>query len=179
MVAAGNAPDVVDCSYDKYWPTPLTGGLLQPWDGIIDFNTPLWADTKEITEANMWKGKTYFPVISEFMTSWFYYNKNMFKNYGLEDQSPRALWEKGEWTLDKMIELSDQFIEKNNKKPAERTPVNRSGSFSVGDRVRSANYGEGTVTGIETRDNGNRVLTIQFKGRTAKFIEAFAALEKI
>ncbi len=70
-------------------------------------------------------------------------------------------------------------IEKNNKKPAERTPVNRSGSFSVGDRVRSANYGEGTVTGIETRDNGNRVLTIQFKGRTAKFIEAFAALEKI
>lgn len=115
MVAAGNSPDVVDLSYDKFYPTPLTGGLLEAWDGIIDFNTPLWSDTKELTESMKWKGKTYFPVISEFMTSWFYYNKNMFKNYGLEDQNPRALWEKGEWTMDKMIELSDQFIEKNNK----------------------------------------------------------------
>ncbi len=115
MVAAGNSPDVVDLSYDKFFPTPLTGGLLDSWDGIIDFNTPLWSDTKELIEGMKWKGKIYYPVISEFMTSWLYYNKNMFRNYGLEDQNPRTLWEKGEWTMDKMIELSDQFIEKNNK----------------------------------------------------------------
>ena len=29
MVAAGNSPDVVDLSYDKFYPTPLTGGLLE------------------------------------------------------------------------------------------------------------------------------------------------------
>ena len=68
---------------------------------------------------------------------------------------------------------------KNTKKNAERTPVNRSGTFNVGDRVRSANYGEGTITDIEIRDNGNRVLSVQFKGKSTKFIEAFAALEKI
>ena len=51
MVAAGNSPDVVDLSYDKFYPTPLTGGLLEPWDGIIDFNTPLWSDTKELIEG--------------------------------------------------------------------------------------------------------------------------------
>lgn len=115
MVSAGNAPDVVDCSYDKFWPVPVSENLLEPWDGLIDFDSPLWADTKEQTEMVKWKDKIYFPVISQFVQSWVYYNKNMFKNYGLEDMNPRALYEKDEWTVDKLIELSDKFIEKNNK----------------------------------------------------------------
>lgn len=115
MVAAGNAPDVVDLSYSYYYPTPITGDLIVPWDGIIDFDTPLWANTRQLIKDNQWKGKTYYPIFSEFMTSWLYYNKNMFRNYGLEDQNPRTLYEKGEWTFDKMLELSDMFIEKNNK----------------------------------------------------------------
>ena len=61
----------------------------------------------------------------------------------------------------------------------ERKAVNAAGSFSVGDRVRSANYGEGIIEAIENKENGNRVLTIKFPGRTARFIEAFAALEKL
>ncbi len=32
MVSAGNAPDVVDCSYDKFWPVPVSEDLLEPWD---------------------------------------------------------------------------------------------------------------------------------------------------
>lgn len=39
----------------------------------------------------------------------------MFRNYGLDDETPRSLWESGEWTLDKMTQLSDQFIEKNRR----------------------------------------------------------------
>ena len=65
------------------------------------------------------------------------------------------------------------------KAAPERKAVNAAGSFSVGDRVRSANYGEGTIEAIENKENGNRVLTIKFPGRTARFIEAFAALEKL
>ncbi len=115
MVAAGNAPDVVNCAYDKYWTTPVSDGLLEPWDGLIDFNTPLWADTKDTIESIKWKDKIYFPVLGEYIHSWLYYNKNMFKNYGLEDMTPRALYEKGEWTLDKFLEISNKFVEKNNK----------------------------------------------------------------
>lgn len=115
MVSAGNAPDVVDCSYDKFWPVPVSEDLLEPWDGLIDFNSPLWADTKALTEQLKWNDKICFPVISEFIHSWLYYNKNMFKNYGLEDMTPRALYERDEWTLDKLLEISDKFIEKNNK----------------------------------------------------------------
>ena len=115
MVAAGNAPDVVDCSYDKFWPVPVAEDLLEPWDGLIDFNSPLWENTKTPTEMFKWNDKIYFPVISEFVSNWVYYNKNMFKNYGLEDSTPRALYERDEWTLDKLCEISDSFIEKNNK----------------------------------------------------------------
>ena len=45
--------------------------------------------------------------------------------------------------------------------------------------MRSSNYGEGVIRDIEEKANGNRVLVIDFHGRTAKFIEAYAALEKV
>lgn len=115
MVAAGNAPDVVDLTYPYFYPVPVSDNLLQPWDGIVDFSTPLWADTKELIDEYTWKGKTYFPVLSSFVANWFYYNKNMFQNYGLENDTPRALYERDEWTLDKMVELSGEFVETNKK----------------------------------------------------------------
>ncbi len=65
------------------------------------------------------------------------------------------------------------------KAAPERPKRNEDNTFSVGDRVRSANYGEGVVKEIEVKNNGNRVLVIDFKGRMAKFIEAFAVLEKL
>ena len=51
-------------------------------------------------------------------------------------------------------------------------------TFSPGDRVRSVNYGIGTVRSIEVK-NGRRILQIDFNDRMAKFIEAYAALEKV
>ena len=68
---------------------------------------------------------------------------------------------------------------KGKSDPGPRKEINKKNTFSVGDKVRSANYGTGVVEEIELKDNGNRVLVIQFKGKKAKFIEAFAALEKL
>ncbi len=62
------------------------------------------------------------------------------------------------------------------KKPQKK---NADGTFKVGDRVRSREYGEGEITEIKELSKDRRVLTVSFRGRTAKFIEAFAALEKI
>ena len=113
MVAAGNSPDVVDLSYDKFYPIPLANDLLQPLDGLIDFSNPLWKDTEQLREDFRWKGKIYYPMVSEFLQCWVYYNKTMFKNYGLEE--PWALYEKDEWTLDKMCETASAFVTKNNR----------------------------------------------------------------
>ncbi len=70
-------------------------------------------------------------------------------------------------------------IKGKSKSEAERPVRNEANTFSVGDKVRSANYGEGVIKAIETKSNGNRILVIDFKGRSAKFIEAFAVLEKL
>lgn len=50
--------------------------------------------------------------------------------------------------------------------------------FSIGDKVRSANYGQGEVENVEAI-NGKRILTIKFSSRTVKFVEGVAQLEKI
>ncbi len=115
MVAAGNAPDIIDTEYFSFWPLPVTRNLYQTWDGIIDFSTPLWADVKDLIETYQWKGKTYYPILGSYIPSWVYYNEAMFKDYGLEDMTPRALYEKDEWTLEKLLYLANQFVEKNNK----------------------------------------------------------------
>lgn len=50
--------------------------------------------------------------------------------------------------------------------------------FDVGDKVRSATYGEGVVDNIEDR-GAKRILSIRFGSRSAKFVEGIAPLEKI
>ena len=63
------------------------------------------------------------------------------------------------------------------KKSEERKPTNTV-KFSVGERVLSDSYGEGVINEIEDRGD-KRILIIRFKDRTAKFIEAFAKLQKL
>ena len=65
------------------------------------------------------------------------------------------------------------------KSDNERRIINTEGTYSVGDSVRSPDYGIGTIRDIEMKKNGNRVLTVEFRNRTAKFIEAYAVLEKL
>lgn len=50
--------------------------------------------------------------------------------------------------------------------------------FSVGDRVRSATYGEGVIEDIEPKID-KRILTIKFSSKTVRFVEAKAPIEKI
>ncbi len=115
MIAAGDAPDIIDMDYFRYWPQPIVRNLYQSWDGVIDFSTPLWADVQDILEQYRWKGNTYYPILGRYIPSWVYYNKSMFSNYGLEDMTPRALYERDEWTFDNLLYLANQFVEKDNK----------------------------------------------------------------
>lgn len=64
------------------------------------------------------------------------------------------------------------------KKAVEQPAKNQAGSFSVGDKVKGE-YGLGVITAIsELPARDSRVLVVQFPGRTAKFIEKYAKLEK-
>lgn len=115
MVAAGNAPDIIDLEYSSFWPLPVANNLFQTWEGHIDFSTPLWKDVQPLLNRYKWNDKIYYPAFGEFVAGWFFYNKATFQNYGMEDETPLELYKRGEWTLNKLVELSDSFVEKNNK----------------------------------------------------------------
>ena len=116
MKAANNSPDLVDLPNWNFYPLPITENLLQPLDELIDFSDPLWADTASIRNSNKWKGKTYVPFMSETLQTWFIYNTKMFKDYGLNKQTPRTYYEKNDWTWARMQELADKFVKKNASK---------------------------------------------------------------
>ena len=113
LIASGNAPDIVKLPNWNCYPAPVSMDLLQPLDDLIDFSNPIWDDTKEAREAHKWNGKTYIPYAWEQLHSWFFYNKQMFKDYGLSNQTPYDLWKEDKWTWEAMEELANQFVKKD------------------------------------------------------------------
>ncbi len=109
LVAADKSPDLVALLSNDFYPRPVTKNLLMPLDDLIDFNDPLWDNTREAMEKVKWKEKTYFPIDHVYLYSLFYYNKQMFDDFGIEE-TPRDLFMKGEWTWDKFVELANQFV---------------------------------------------------------------------
>lgn len=116
LKAGNNSPDLVDLPNWNFYPLPITEGLLQPLDDLIDFSDPMWADTATIRNNNKWQGKTYIPFMNETLQTWFIYNTKMFKDYGLDKQTPRAYYEKNDWTWARMQELADKFVKKDASK---------------------------------------------------------------
>lgn len=113
LIASGNAPDIVKLPNWNSYPAPESMDLLQPLDDYIDFDQPLWDDTKEIREANKWNGKTYIGYAWEQLQTWFFYNKQMFKDYGLSNKTPYDYWKEDNWTWETMEELANQFVKKD------------------------------------------------------------------
>lgn len=91
---------------DLYQAIPAVyGGLFMPVDDFFDFTDPKWpAGMQEHGKIN---GKMYGFTSNISNASGLYYNKTMFEREGIED--PHSLVEKGEWTWDKLLEISQQL----------------------------------------------------------------------
>jgi len=112
LVASGTSPDV---AYVPSWNyiTPMSNGLLQPLEDYIDFDSPLWNDkTKAVREANKWNDKTYIPINNVSFSSLLFFNKSMFKNYGIK--TPQEYYLEGTWTWDKLAEIANKFVHKTS-----------------------------------------------------------------
>lgn len=114
LKASAQSPDLVQLPNWDYYPIPITEGLIQPMDGYIDFSNPMWADTAQVREANKWNGKIYVAYCWEQLNTWFFYNKKMFKDYGLSNKTPLDYYNDNNWTWEVMQELADKFVKKNS-----------------------------------------------------------------
>lgn len=105
LIASNSAPDVVLIPNWNYYPTAITSGCVQPLDGIINFDKPLWESGKETREKYKWTdGKTYFAFNnSGTIQKYIFFNKKIFADAGLKN--PYEYYKEGNWTYETFKEL--------------------------------------------------------------------------
>ena len=109
-VAAYVGGDPYDIIVRSNFPTTAVKGLLEP----IDLHLPT-NDTRYFDTPYIWKDHVYgvsvlslnydFKDVSELHGVWF--NADLFEENGVT--SPVELWENGEWTFDKFIEIAEDL----------------------------------------------------------------------
>lgn len=108
--AGGNGPDVVWLT-ERYYPMFADAGYLANMNALMtdeeynfgDYSTSL--ANNYIKDGNL----TAIPFTANPLA--FFYNATLFKNAGLE--TPLELYNKGEWTIDKMLECAAALTDKS------------------------------------------------------------------
>ena len=100
---SGDAYDVIKMLSTDF-PTLAQKGLLQPLEKIM----PVYDENyfhQTISEFYSWKGRCYGVNANEapVATYGIHYNKTFFDNMGIE--TPLDYYDRGEWTMDKLLEL--------------------------------------------------------------------------
>lgn len=115
LVQSDDSPDTFPFETSNY-PYGIYQNLFQPIDGVIDTTTDDWADYKSIIDMFNWGGKVYTPIVDVNPATLLWYRKSIIEENGFDD--PWELFEKGEWTWSKCIEMARKFTDPDNAKYA-------------------------------------------------------------
>lgn len=107
MVTGGDSPDIVrlrDTDFSML-------NLLNPLDEVdYDFSDQAW--NHDLMKHYQVNGRYYAAILDDtpyFQPMVMYYNRSLITKYNLED--PYTLWENGEWTWDKCMEICGDFLD--------------------------------------------------------------------
>jgi multiple sugar transport system substrate-binding protein len=112
-VGGGTGPDVVWLT-ERYYPMFADAGILADMNPLMD-DPEYKFDDYSVSLANNYikdGNLTAIPFTANPLA--FYYNATMFKDAGLE--TPLELYNKGEWTIDKMLECAKTLTDKESGK---------------------------------------------------------------
>ena len=115
LVQSDESPDTVPFETSNY-PYGIYQNLFQTIDGVVDTNTEDWVDYKSIIDKFNWGGKVYTPIVDVNPATLLWYRKSIIEANGLDD--PWELFEMGEWTGSKCIEMARKFTDPDNAKYA-------------------------------------------------------------
>jgi ABC-type glycerol-3-phosphate transport system substrate-binding protein len=104
-LTAGQSPDVVEIQ-EGMQRLLIGNGYLQPLDGLLDLNMPHWQAIAN-NPIHMKDGKNYALAGDSSIWYQFFYNKDIFSESGIE--TPSILFNRGEWTWEKMFETAGQL----------------------------------------------------------------------
>ncbi len=111
LVQSDDSPDCFPFEINNY-PYSVYQNLFQSVDGVLDFTTDDWADYKDVIDMFNWGGKNYCPIMDLSINTLLWYRTSVVEQAGLED--PWELFEKGEWTWEKFLEMSREFTDVDN-----------------------------------------------------------------
>ena len=111
-VQADDSPDVYPFEI-CYYPYGVYKNLFQPVDDLFNFEADDWAAYKDVIDMFEWGGKNYCPIMELNINSVLWYRKSVVEEAGFDD--PWELFEKGEWTWDKFLDMCRKFTDAENK----------------------------------------------------------------
>lgn len=145
VMAGDDSFDIVSGQYATM-PTLIPDGVLIALNDTkyIDFSNPWWANG--IVEETAINGKVYLASGENSISnikelSCYFYNKRLADEYSIED--PYGLVESGEWTIDKLFELTDNIY----------SDLDNDGARSIGDLYGISFYNDNTFPPLVTGAN--------------------------
>ena len=115
-VMSNEAPDLVPTDTADLFPRAAADRLLVPVDAVVDTSDELWTAAEEYSAAFNYRGKRYALVFENRPEYVCIYNKNTFRENGLED--PAALYRQGVWSHGWFETLCRSFTEKGSDRIA-------------------------------------------------------------
>lgn len=112
LIATGNSPDIVVYNWPAY-PHGMSKNMYTPLDEWLDMDSDLWSGEKEVIESFNYAGKHYYYPSDVEPNFVMIYNQANIVEAGLDD--PMELYKNNNWTWDTFKDLTQKWVDMNEK----------------------------------------------------------------
>lgn len=106
---SNNPPDMFWYEQSMTFPANCIKEMFQPVDDIVDFDSAMWSDVKDVAEQFTLNGKHFVAPINFLPGSVITYDKSMIDAAGLDD--PYELYQNGEWDWNAWYDMMSEYVE--------------------------------------------------------------------
>ena len=118
---SNDPPDMFWYEQSMTFPANCIKEMFQPVDDIVDFDSAMWSDVKDVAEQFTLNGKHFVAPINFLPGSVITYDKSMIDAAGLDD--PYELYQNNEWNWDNWYDMMSEFVS-NAPADVERFGIN-------------------------------------------------------
>lgn len=107
ITANKDVPDIFKYEWIAF-PSQIVREMYQPIDSIVDFDSALWAPTKEVADQFVLNGEHYVAPVGYEASAMLCYDHSVIDAEGLED--PYELYLNDEWTWSKWNDIMSDYV---------------------------------------------------------------------
>ncbi|MBR1421891.1 MAG: carbohydrate ABC transporter substrate-binding protein [Ruminococcus sp.] len=106
---SNDPPDMFWYEMKMTFPANCIKDMFQPVDPIVDFDSAMWSDVKDVAENFTLKGEHYVAPINFLPNSVITYDADVIEANGLDD--PYELYQEGKWDWDAWYDLMEEYVQ--------------------------------------------------------------------